>query len=51
MIIQRQAMLLLKICVALMVQALQEGGGGDDIKPKKAIKMTKKTFFEALCKA
>jgi hypothetical protein len=49
MIIQRQAMLLFKICVALMVQALQ--GGGDEIKPKKAKKLTKKTFFDALCKA
>ena len=26
-------------------------GGGDEIKPKKAKKMTKKTFFDALCKA
>ncbi len=49
MIIQCQAMLLFKICVALMVQALQ--GGGDEIKPKKTKKMTKKTFFDALCKA
>ncbi len=44
-------MLLFKICVALMVQALVGGGGGDEIKPKKAKKMTKKTFFDALCKA
>jgi hypothetical protein len=50
MIIQRQAMLLFKICVALMVQA-PIGGGGDEIKPKKDKKMTKKTFFDALCKA
>ena len=27
------------------------GGGGDEIKPKKAKKLTKKTFFDALCKA
>ena len=26
-------------------------GGGDEIKPKKAKKLTKKTFFDALCKA
>ncbi len=52
MIIWRQAMLLFKICVALiMVQALQGGGGVDKIKPKKAKKMTKKTFFDAICKA
>jgi hypothetical protein len=38
MIIQRQAMLLFKICVALLVQALQ--GGGDEIKPKMSKKMT-----------
>jgi hypothetical protein len=46
MIIQRQAMLLFKICVALKVQAPQ--GGGDEIKPKKAKKMSKKPFFDAL---
>jgi hypothetical protein len=26
-------------------------GGGDETKPKKAKKMSKKTFFDALCKA
>ncbi len=26
-------------------------GGGDEIKPKKAKNLTKKTFFDALCKA
>jgi hypothetical protein len=49
-IIRCQAMLLFKICIALMVQALQGGGGGDEIKPKKAKKMTKKNVFDALCK-
>ncbi len=51
MIIQRQAMLLFKICVVLKVQALQGGGGGDGLKPIKDKKMSKNTFFDAFWQA
>jgi hypothetical protein len=44
-------MLLLKICIALIVQALNGGGGVDNIKPQKAKNLPKKRFVDALCKA